>query len=66
MRCNKMVAVLTAVLVAGEAGAFLDTGTLLTNSASATYSAWNQASSISYSATAKILVANPAALYGFE
>jgi len=53
-----------AVLMAGEAGAFLDTGTLLTNSASATYAAGTpgnyQQSSISYSATAKILVANPA------
>ena len=54
----------SAILVAGEAGAFLDTGTLLTNSASATYAAGApgsyQQSSISYSATAKILVANPA------
>lgn len=53
-----------AVLAAGEAGAFLDTGTLLTNAASATYAAGTpgsyQQSSISYSATAKILVANPA------
>jgi len=53
-----------AVLLAGEGSAFLDTGTLLTNSASATYAAGApgsyQQSSISYSATAKILVANPA------
>lgn len=58
------VAALAAVIVAGDAGAFLDTGTLLTNSASATYGAGTpgsyQQSSISYSATAKILVANPA------
>ncbi len=40
--------------------AFLDTGTLLTNSASATYSAGTQGTSVTYSATAKILVANPA------
>jgi uncharacterized repeat protein (TIGR01451 family) len=44
----------------GGAFAFLDTGTLLTNSASAAYEAPpGQASSVSYSATAKILVANP-------
>ena len=51
-------------LIAGGGGAFLDTGALLTNSASATYAAGTpgayQQSSISYSATAKILVANPA------
>ena len=59
-----MAAVAALVLVAGKAAAFLDTGTLLTNSASATYGAGTpgsyQQSSISYSATAKILVANPA------
>ena len=66
MRCNKMAVTAGAVLAAaliglgGRAGAFLDTGTLLTNSASATYSAGAQGSSVSYSATAKILVANPA------
>jgi len=53
-----------AMLAAGEAGAFLNTGTLLTNSASATYTSGApgsyQANTISYSATAKILVANPA------
>jgi uncharacterized repeat protein (TIGR01451 family) len=46
-------------LAAGDARAFLETGTLLTNSASATYSAGSQNTSVSYSATAKILVANP-------
>lgn len=68
MRCNKTVAVMAVaglfVWASGEAWAFLDTGTLLTNSASATYGAGTpgnyQQSSISYSATAKILVANPA------
>jgi len=54
------VAVMAGMLMAGESAAFLNTGTLLTNSASATYSAGGQGSSISYSATAKILVANPA------
>ncbi len=49
-----------ALLASGQnAWAFLETGTLLTNSASATYKAGNQATSVSYSATAKILVANP-------
>jgi uncharacterized repeat protein (TIGR01451 family) len=43
----------------GEASAFLQTGTLLTNSASATYSAGSQGTSVTYSATAKILIANP-------
>ena len=64
MRCNKLMVAAAVLLAAGEAGAFLDTGTLLTNSASATYAAGTpgnyQQSSISYSATAKILVANPA------
>ena len=40
--------------------AFLDTGTLLTNAASATYMGGGQGTSVTYSATAKILVANPA------
>jgi uncharacterized repeat protein (TIGR01451 family) len=56
------MAVLAAVLAGGlsaKASAFLDTGTLLTNSASATYSAGAQGSAVTYSATAKILVANP-------
>jgi len=61
---TSLAAIVAAVLAAGEACAFLDTGTLLTNSASATYAAGApgsyQQSSISYSATAKILVANPA------
>ncbi len=65
MLCNKLtrVAIMAGLLtvgLAGGAGAFLDTGTLLTNSASATYRVGTQASSVSYSATAKILVANPA------
>lgn len=49
-----------AALSAGRAGAFLETGTLLTNSASATYRAGTEGTSLSYSATAKILIANPA------
>ena len=49
-----------AWLVAGNASAFLDTGTLLTNAASATYMGGGQGTSVTYSATAKILVANPA------
>ncbi len=52
-------AVLALTLAAGDARAFLETGTLLTNSASATYRAGTQNTSVSYSATAKILVANP-------
>ena len=51
------------LLVAGasrNAHAFLDTGTLLTNAASATYTGRSQGTSVTYSATAKILVANPA------
>ena len=47
-------------LAAGNATAFLDTGTLLTNAASATYMGGGQGTSVTYSATAKILVANPA------
>ena len=49
-----------ASLLGSPAGAFLDTGTLLTNSASATYMGGGQGTSVTYSATAKILVANPA------
>src|SRR5687767_7904104 len=49
-----------ASMLGQPAFAFLDTGTLLTNSASATYSAGVQGTSVTYSATAKILVANPA------
>lgn len=48
------------VACAGRAAAFLETGTLLTNAASATYLGGNQGTSVTYSATAKILVANPA------
>jgi uncharacterized repeat protein (TIGR01451 family) len=50
-------------LVAGAGGnalAFLETGTLLTNAASATYMGGGQGTQVTYSATAKILVANPA------
>jgi uncharacterized repeat protein (TIGR01451 family) len=53
-------AVLVAVLGAGgDARAFLETGSLLTMSVSATYMGGGQGTSITYSATAKILVANP-------
>jgi len=57
-----MATALAAVsgLLGSPAGAFLDTGTLLTNSASATYMGGGQGTSVTYSATAKILVANPA------
>ena len=55
-----MVLGVLALVCAGEAGAFLDTGTLLTNSASAPYMGGGQGTSVTYSATAKILVANPA------
>lgn len=54
---------LIALLATGmsrEAFGFLDTGTLLTNAASATYTGGSQGTSVTYSATAKILVANPA------
>ncbi len=68
MRCNKAVlagaiAVVAGVLASGNAFAFLDTGTLLTNSASASYQTnppSSPAPAVTYSATAKILVANPA------
>jgi uncharacterized repeat protein (TIGR01451 family) len=49
-----------ALLSSGVSWAFLDTGTLLTNAASATYMAGSQGTSVTYSATAKILIANPA------
>ncbi|MEK7767998.1 MAG: hypothetical protein AAB368_17335 [bacterium] len=52
-------ALILCALWAREAAAFLQTGTLLTNSASATYSAGSQGTSVTYSATAKILIANP-------
>jgi len=52
--------VFAAMVAAQNAGAFLDTGTLLTNAASATYTGGSQGTSVTYSATAKILVANPA------
>ena len=55
-----LVAAGVVVLLGGRAWGFLDTGTLLTNSASATYMAGSQGTSVTYSATAKILVANPA------
>lgn len=48
------------VLSARPAAAFLESGTLLTNAASATYMGGSQGTSVTYSATAKILVANPA------
>ena len=54
-----MIALVLSV-AGGEARAFLDTGTLLTNAASATYQGGGQGTSVTYSATAKILVANPA------
>jgi hypothetical protein len=56
-------AVVALALVAGAGGnalAFLETGTLLTNAASATYMGGGQGTQVTYSATAKILVANPA------
>ncbi len=65
MRTGKLVRVSLAtvalvVLGGGEAFAFLQSGTLLTNAASATYLGGGQTTSVTYSATAKILVANPA------
>jgi len=56
----RAVVIAAAVMCAGKAAAFLETGTLLTNAASATYLGGNQGTSVTYSATAKILVANPA------
>jgi len=58
MRAGVVMAAL--MVVGGKACAFLETGTLLTNAASATYLGGNQGTSVTYSATAKILVANPA------
>jgi len=52
--------VMLAMVAGGRAWGFLDTGTLLTNAASATYMAGSQGTSVTYSATAKILIANPA------
>ena len=60
MKTWRACAAALAASVAGEACAFLDTGTLLTNAASATYMGGGQATQVTYSATAKILVANPA------
>ena len=64
MSTEKLIRVAFAVAVlviwgGREAGAFLETGTLLTNAASATYMGGSQGTSVTYSATAKILVANP-------
>lgn len=53
------VAAFLAITAAGNAGAYLRTGTLLTNSASITYSVGSQGASVTYSATARVLVANP-------
>jgi uncharacterized repeat protein (TIGR01451 family) len=60
-RSRALIAAGVAVVMSmgQSAGAFLETGTLLTNSASATYKAGDVGTSVSYSATAKILVANP-------
>ena len=55
-----LIAILMVAGMAGNAWSFLDTGTLLTNAASATYTGGSQGTSVTYSATAKILVANPA------
>ena len=64
MRTEKIFHVLLALAIlvvwGGSARAFLETGTLLTNAASATYTGGNQGTSVTYSATAKILIANPA------
>lgn len=61
MAMRKVAALAGVVSLLGTpAMAFLDTGTLLTNSASATYMGGGQGTSVTYSATAKILVANPA------
>jgi len=63
MRNVARVAVAALALAAGVGGnalAFLETGTLLTNAASATYMGGGQGTQVTYSATAKILVANPA------
>ena len=59
-RIVPVLAVMGALLAGGRAWGFLDTGTLLTNAASATYMAGSQGTSVTYSATAKILIANPA------
>ncbi|MEK7477639.1 MAG: hypothetical protein AAB152_18625 [Candidatus Coatesbacteria bacterium] len=60
MACRAVViAALAFVFGAGRAGAFLETGTLLTNAASATYSGGGQGASVSFSATMKVLLANP-------
>ena len=55
-----VLALAVLVVWGGPARAFLETGTLLTNAASATYTGGDQGTSVTYSATAKILVANPA------
>lgn len=56
-------ALAAALVGAGEARAWLETGTLLTNTASATFAYRSGAGgSITYSATMKVLMANPAVL----
>lgn len=60
VRLGSVLAAVLSLVVSGSAHAFLDTGTLLTNAASATYMGGGQGTSVTYSATAKILVANPA------
>jgi len=59
-RLSVVLSLACGLLLAGRAAAFLDTGTLLTKAASATYMGGGQGTSVTYSATAKILVANPA------
>lgn len=52
--------VLVVALAAGEAAAFLNSGTLLTNAATATYTAGGAGGGVTFSAMMRVLVANPA------
>jgi len=59
---NKMVrpgVLALALMFGGNALAFMDTGTIITHSAMATFMAGGQASQATYSSTSRILIANP-------
>ncbi|MEK7474010.1 MAG: hypothetical protein AAB152_00110 [Candidatus Coatesbacteria bacterium] len=58
-RYATMILLATALLAAGGAYAWLETGTLLTNAASATYQNYGGQSTVTYSATMRVVVMNP-------
>lgn len=59
MRRTAAILLLVSALAPREAGAFLQTGTLLTSMASATFQNWGLGTSVTYSATSKLIVQNP-------